>query len=143
MPATDKAMTVTTAQTLQPWPVLEPVRKEEERESAATHAVDGVGTGVDLGGLAADGCKMVSEALTPSHITGGKDAVSGFVTGGGDGASNAFHTVADCLPATDVTAETGSMIADVLSLAGDAVSTVASTTADAAVSIVSGVFDGL
>jgi hypothetical protein len=102
-----------------------------------------VGTGFDVGGLAVDGCKVVADALRPSHITGGKDPVSGFVTGGGDGASNVFHTVGDCTPAAEVAGDAGGSIGDVLSLAGDAVSTVASTTADAAIAIVTGVFDGL
>jgi hypothetical protein len=98
-------------------------QKKEENKTTAGDIVDGVASGVDLVDLTAQGCKVVAEAVRPTHLTGGKDALSGFTTGGGDGAANTFQTVADCVPAA---------AGDMASAAGDIVG-----------GIIGGIADGL
>lgn len=117
-------------------------QKQEEKRTTAANVLEGVADGIDVIGLGVDGCKAVAKAMQPSHVTGGKDAVAGFTTGGGDGAGNAFQTVADCLPvaeATDAVAESAGFVADTAGVVGD----VLSGTADVVGGIIGGIFDGL
>jgi hypothetical protein len=114
-------------------------QKKQQKESIAGDILEGVADGVDVVGLAADGCKAVAKAMQPSHLTGGKDAMTGFATGGGDGAANTFQTVADCSPVAEAAAETASFVADAASMAGDVVS----GAADVVGSMIGGIFDGL
>jgi hypothetical protein len=115
------------------------VEQTKQKESVSGDILEGVATGADVVGLAIDGCSAVVKAVQPSHLTGGKDAIASFTTGGGDGVANAFRTVADCTPPADAVADDAGIIADVASVAGDVVS----GAADVVGGIIGGILDGL
>jgi hypothetical protein len=114
-------------------------QKKQQKESAASDILEGIADGVDVVGLAVDGCKAVAKAMQPSHLTGGKDAIAGFTTGGGDGVANTFQTMADCTPAAEAAADSAGFVADAASVVGDVVS----GAADVVGGIVGGIFEGL
>lgn len=114
-------------------------QKQEEKRSTAGDVLDSVASGFDLVDPAVSGCKAIADAIRPGHVTGGKDLVSGFTTGGGDGIANTFQTVADCAPGAEATVESAGFIADAASVAGDVISGVG----DVVGGIVSGIVDGL
>jgi hypothetical protein len=114
-------------------------QKQEEKRTTAADVLDGITNGIDGVDLASQGCKAIAEAVKPSHLTGGKDGLASFTTGGGDGVANGFETVADCTPVLDAAVEPAGIVADMASIAGDVVS----GTADVVGGIIGGIFDGL
>ncbi len=120
--------------------------RQEQKRSIAADALDGVANGIELVGPMADGCKAASNALRPSHATGGKEAPAGFTTGGGDGVANSFQTTADCAPVADASGagtDIAGIAGDTLSTVGDVVSAAASVAGDVVAGILGGIFDGL
>jgi hypothetical protein len=117
-------------------------QKQEEKRTTAADVLETIADGIDGLGLAADGCKAIGKAIQPSHITGGKDTLAGFTTGGGDDIADGFQTVADCTPVADApeaVAETAGLVADAAGMIGD----VLSRTAEVIGGIIGGIADGL
>jgi hypothetical protein len=125
--------------------VAKATEMEQRKEQQASTAADVLGAavdGIDVARLAVEGCKAAAKAMQPSHMTGGKEPASQFMTGGGDGTANSFQTVADCMPtvdATDAAAQSAGIVADAAGVVGD----VLSGTADVVGGIIGGIFDGL
>jgi hypothetical protein len=114
-------------------------QKQEEKRSTTADVLDAVTSGGDVLELGARGCIAAADALKPTHLTGGKEALAGFTTGGGDGVANTFQTVADCTSVAEAATGSAGFMADAAGMVGDVVS----GAADVVGGVIGGVFDGL
>lgn len=121
-------------------------QQQNAKRTTVADVLDGVSTGIDGVSIATEGCKVIADAVKPTHLTGGKELPAVFVTGGGDGLANGFQTVADCAPVAEVAtevADAGGALTDVLGVAGDIVSGAVDVASTVVGGIVSGIADGL